>query len=245
MAKACIYVGWDDVPHLSAEQKESALSGIPPWQREARMHGTPSLGAGAIYPLPEEDILVEPFYIPAHWPRSYGFDVGWNRTAALFFAWDPDNGGVVAYDEYYRGTAEPAVHAMALKAKGGDWMPGVIDPAAKGTRGLKGEILLDVYRAMGLKLTLADNAVEAGLVQTWHWLSIGQFKLFRTLTNTRNEMRLYRRNEKGEIVKENDHLMDSMRYNVMSGKAVARIKPFDTVEGKQWFSWQPADVWSG
>jgi hypothetical protein len=209
------------------------------------MHGTPSLGAGAIYPLPEEDILIEPFVIPAHWPRSYGLDVGWNRTAAIMLAWDVDNGGVVAYDEYYRGLAEPAVHAAALIAKGADWMTGAIDPAAKGTRGLKGEVLLDVYRALGLKLVLANNAVEAGLVQVWHMLSISQFKIFRSLTNTRNEMRLYRRNEKGEVVKENDHLMDAKRYAIMAGRSIARLKPFDTVEGKQWFSWQPAEVWSG
>lgn len=247
MSKACVMVGWDDVPHLTQAQKESALEGIPPWQRDARMHGVPSLGAGAIYPLQESDILVPPFQIPEHWLRSYGLDIGWNRTAAIFFAWDMDNGGVVAYDEYYVGQKEPAVHAEALKAKGADWMEGVIDPASQGVRGLKGEILLDVYREapLSLKLTLADNAVSPGLVKTWHMLSIGQFKIMNHLVNTRNEMRLYRRNEKGEIVKENDHLMDAMRYNIMSGRAVAKLKPVARPDGQKWFAWTPSEVWSG
>lgn len=246
MAKACVMVGWDDVPHLTKDQKEAALEGIPPWQRDARMYGTPSLGAGAIYPLPESDIIVQPFQIPEHWPRSYGLDVGWNRTAAIWFAWDPDSGGFVAYDEYYRGQTEPAVHAAAIRAKGGDWMTGVIDPAAKGVRGHQGEVLLDVYREqLGLKLELADNAVLPGLIRVYHALSIGQFKLFSTLTNTRNELRLYRRNEKGDVVKENDHLMDAMRYNAMSGRAVARPKPFDAPGGHKWYQWHPPEVWSG
>jgi hypothetical protein len=75
-------------------------------------------------------------------------------------------------------------------------------------------------------------------------LAIGQLKIFNTMTNTRNEMRLYRRNDKGEIIKENDHLMDALRYNVMSGRAVARVKPADGPDGMPWFHWNPPD-WSG
>lgn len=244
MAKACVLVGWDDVPHLSAQQKESILSGIPPWQRDARTRGTPSLGAGAIYPIPEEDILVNPFPIPSHWPRGYGFDVGWNRTAAIWLAFDPETGGAVAYDEYYRGQVDPAVHARGIKAKG-DYMTGVIDPAARGARGHDGKKLLEVYRSLGLNLELADNAVIAGLTLVWDILSTGQLKIFRTCSNTRNEMRLYRRNEKGEVVKENDHLMDALRYAAMSLREHAKIPPIKRPDGNPWFHWRAPDVWSG
>ncbi len=40
----------------------------------------------------------------------------------------------------------------------------------------------------------------------------GQLKIFRTLVYTLKELRLYRRDVKGKIVKQNDHLMDDMRY---------------------------------
>lgn len=244
MAKACVMLSWDEAPHLTAAQKESVLSGIPPWQRKARQYGTPSLGAGAIYPIPEEDFVVPPFHIPTHWPRSYGMDTGWNRTAAIWFAWDVDNGGIVAYDEYYRGQADPAVHTAGINAKG-KWIPGVIDPASKGQRGHNGDKLLEVYQRLGLNVIKADNAVEAGLVEVWNALSIGQLKVFNTLRNTLSEMRLYRRNEKGEIVKVNDHLMDSMRYNMMSGRAVAKIQPAERPDGQPWFAWSPPEIWSG
>jgi hypothetical protein len=244
MAKVAVLLGMDDVPHLTPEEKEKVLAGVPPWQYESRTTGKPGMGAGAIYPIPESEILCEPYTIPDHWPRSYGLDPGWNRTAAIWFAWNVDNGGVVAYDEYYRGQADPAVHVAAINSRG-KWIPGVIDPAAQAARGLAGELLLDVYRELGLILEKADNAVVPGLVQCWDWLSTGKLKIFRTLTHTRNEMRLYRRNEKGEIIKQDDHLMDAMRYNVMSGRAEAKVAPSGQPGGLPWFHWNPPATWSG
>ena len=112
-----------------------------------------------------------------------------------------------------------------------------------------GELLLDVYRELGLTIEKADNAVVPGLLRCWDMLSTQQLRVFSTLRNWRNEIRLYKRNEKGEIIKKNDHLMDAMRYNVMSGRSIAKVAP-DAGDGKQWFAWSPAmaspgGVWSG
>jgi hypothetical protein len=43
-------------------------------------------------------------------------------------------------------------------------------------------------------------------------MQTGQLKIFNTLVYTLKELRLYRRDVKGKIVKSNDHLMDDMRY---------------------------------
>jgi hypothetical protein len=247
--KGAVMVGWQDVPHLSEDQKKSILSGIPPWQRQARTLGLPSIGSGAVYPLDEGDITITPFEIPHHWPRGYGFDTGWNRTAAIFVARDPDSDGWVAYKEYYRGKVDPAVHVRGLEVLGANWMTGVIDPASRGQRGLAGEKLLDVYRDMGLKLELADNAVGAGITMVWDWLSTGKLKLFSNLSNTLAELRLYQRDEKGNIVKANDHLMDALRYAVMTLLTAEhnylKTPPANTPNGNPWFAWTPPPVWSG
>jgi hypothetical protein len=247
VSKAAIFLDMDDVPHLSDSEKEKILASTPPWQRQARKSGIPGHGVGAIYPIPEAAMLVEPFDIPMHWPRSYGMDPGWNCTAVIWFAWDLEKGGAVAYDEYYRGQADPAVHAAAISARG-KWIPGVIDPAAQKARGPDGELLLDAYRRLGLNVEKADNAVVSGLLTCWDMLSTQQLRVFNTLRNWRNEIRLYRRNEKGEIIKKNDHLMDAMRYNVMSGRAFAKVPPAGTTSN--WFHWtpemaSPGGVWSG
>jgi hypothetical protein len=115
------------------------------------------------------------------------------------------------------------VHATAIKAPG-EWIPGVCDPAARGRSQRDGRQLLEDYRALGLHLTEAQNTVEAGLYQVWERLSTGRLKVCRSLANWRKEARLYRRDDKGNIVKKEDHLMDATRYLVMSGAFVATVE---------------------
>lgn len=227
MSRFCIQADWDDVPHLTKEQKDRLWNSIPPYQRDARSRGIPALGSGAIYPVPETDITCDSFDIPKHWPRAYALDVGWNRTAALWMAWDRGEDIVYLTGEHYRGQAEPSIHAAAIKARG-EWIPGVIDPAARGRAQRDGAQLMAEYVDLGLHLDVAKNAVEAGIYAVWERLSTGRLKVFRTLQSWLSEYRIYRRDEKGKIVKENDHLMDDTRYLLMSGLDIAITEPIKT-----------------
>lgn len=222
-AKCVVTCTWDEAPHLSAEVREELWRSIPPYQRDARSKGVPALGAGAIYPVPESEVVVDDVPIPDHWPRAFGLDVGWNRTAAVWGARNPDTDVIYLYAEYYRGEAEPAVHAEAIRARG-RWIPGVVDPAARGRSQVDGRSLMEMYRALGLTLHEADTAVEAGVYRVWERLSSGRLRVFRSLANWWGEYRLYRRDEKGRIVKERDHLMDATRYLVMSFGEIARTE---------------------
>lgn len=219
-----VQAGWGDVPHLDERTQRELLASTPPYLRDARSKGAPSLGAGAIYPVAESEITVPPFAIPRFWRRVYGLDVGWNRTAAVWGAIDPADGTAYLYAEHYRGQAEPVVHAEAIKARGA-WIPGVIDPASRGRAQTDGEQLLALYRGFGLALTPANNAVEAGLFDVWERLSTGRLKVFATCRNWLAEYRLYRRDEAGRIVKKFDHLMDATRYLVRSGLPLATVEP--------------------
>lgn len=223
-SKFVVMATWDDVPHLDDEVKKELWNSIPPFQRDARSKGVPQLGAGAIYPVPESDIVVPDFDIPAHWPRAYGMDVGWNRTAAVWGAIDRESDTVYLYSEHYRGQAEPIIHADAIKGRGA-WIPGVIDPASRGRNQKDGDMLLRQYTELGLELQTAVNAREAGLYAVWQRMSGGKLKVFKSLGNWLSEFRLYRRDEKGNVVKENDHLMDATRYLVVSGLQVATTEP--------------------
>lgn len=216
--------GWDDVPHLDARTKAELLASTPHHLRKARSEGTPSLGAGAIYPVDEDEFIVEPFKIPAFWRKVYGLDVGWNRTAAVWGALDPDTDTLYLFAEHYRGQAEPVIHAEGIKLRG-VWIPGVIDPAARGRNQIDGQNLLAIYIGLGLKLSIADNAVEAGIYDVWSRISTGRLKVFSTLRNWRAEYRIYRRDENGKIVKKNDHLMDGTRYLVRTGLSIAIPQP--------------------
>lgn len=218
--KGVVSATWDDVPHLSAQDKADILASIPPFQRDARSKGLPQLGAGVIYPVPESTFVIPPFDLPKHWPRSYGLDVGWNKTAAVFGAYDRETDTGYIYSEHYQGNEEPAIHVAALRARGN--LPGAIDPASAGSSQVDGRNLLQMYREHGLDLTEAANAVEAGIHAVWDRLSTGRLKVFSSCGNVLSEMRLYRRDEKGRVVKERDHAMDALRYWVMTGIDIAR-----------------------
>jgi phage terminase large subunit-like protein len=206
---------WDDAPHLGEKEKTELWEALPPYQRDARSKGIPQLGSGAIYQVSESDIVCEPFKLPEHFKVAYGFDVGWNNTAVVWIAHDLDSDIVYLTHEYKKGQAEPSVHAASIKARG-DCI-GVIDPASRGRAQADGKQLIELYKQQGLRLQLADNTVEAGIFDVYERLSTGRLKIFSTCQKTLEEYRIYRRDEKGRIVKQNDHLMDALRYAIRSG----------------------------
>ena len=229
--KAIIQAGWDDAPWLTEEKKEQMLSDTAPHLREARRSGKPSMGSGNVYPISIESLLVKPFPIPDYFKRMFALDVGWNVTAAVWAAIDPQTYTIYIYDEYYGKEAPPAVHAAAIRARG-PWIPGVIDPAARGRSASDGTQLLRTYRDLGLNLLPANNEVDSGLQNLWQRMSTSNFKVFNTLQEWPKEFVLYRRDLKGRIIKDRDHLMDATRYvqnNLIRAKSSDQLRRSPTV----------------
>ena len=219
-SKYVVNATWDDVPHLIEADKQHLLQSYSPHERAARSKGLPLLGSGVVYPLNESDICVEPFKIPEHWARVYGFDpAAVGVAAALWGAVDPDTETMYLYSEHYRKEAEPAIHAQAIKARG-NWIPGIIDPAGN----QNGQTRWELYTDLGLTLYRANKDVDAGVETTWQYLSTGQMKVFSHLTNFLSEIRVYCRDDNGKIVKKHDHLMDCMRYMAIMGFDVAEAR---------------------
>jgi phage terminase large subunit-like protein len=226
---------WDDAPHLTREAKEELWKSIPEFQRKARSKGIPVLGSGAIYPVDESDFVIPPHDIPKYHPRAFGMDVGWNKTACVWGSRDNESGVITLYSEHYMGQQVPLLHAEAIRSRGA-WIPGVVDPAARGRSQVDGTQLIHAYRECGLELQPAANAVEAGIYAVWQLLAAGKLKVFSSLNNWLQEVRLYQRDQDGKIVKQNDHLMDATRYLIMSGRDLMRCKP---AEGEP----PPAPMW--
>lgn len=215
-SKYWVQSSWHTTPHISEEEKQQLLTAIPPYQRAARTEGIPQLGSGAIYPVAESDVTVPDFILPEYWPKGYGMDVGWQKTAAVFGALDRDSDTVYIYNIHLRGEAEPSVHAAAIQ-KRGPWMPGQIDPASRGRGQKDGSQLMADYQDLGLNLIMAINAREAGIFAVWERLSEGRLKVFASCRAWFEEFRFYRRDEKGQVVKKKDHLMDATRYLICGG----------------------------
>ncbi len=216
---------WDETPHLDESEKERLLSGMSPHEKMAKTLGIPYLGAGQIFPLPENEYTCKPFEIPRSFLKTCGLDVGWNVTSAVFMAIDPVTRICYIYSVYYRGQAEPAVHAQGIGARG-KWIPIAVDPAARGRSQVDGQQLIQMYADLGLDIFKANNEVESGLLTVLDMLSAGKIKIFEGICEPLlAEMRLYRRDDGGRVLKKNDHACDALRYCVMSGIDAAIREP--------------------
>lgn len=223
-SRCVIRGGWDHAPWLSQKQKDEILAATPAHLRKPRSTGEPASGETNVYPVSFKDVSVDPFEIPRHYKRWYGMDTG-NTTAAVFFAEDPNTGTMYIYDEYKAERELPLIHAHAIKSRG-EWLHGAVDPASSQTSPNDVRKLISIYRQdAGLNLHYADNAVDAGIQLVWQALCTGKLKIFRTCRKIEEEMAMYRTDEDGKIIKEHDHLMDALRYGVMTGRKVARLKP--------------------
>lgn len=210
----------DDAEHYSPEERARIIASYPPHEREARTKGIPSLGSGLIFPVLEEEIVIDPIPIPPHWVQIGGLDFGWDHpTAAAHLAWDRDADVVYLTKVYRKREATPVIHAAAVKPWG-DWLPwawphdGNNDTAA-------GENLKSQYAAQGLNMlperaTFEDgsNSVEAGLMDMLDRMLTGRFKVFSNCVEWLEERRLYHRKD-GKVVKERDDTISASRYAMM------------------------------
>ncbi len=73
-------------------------------------------------------------------------------------------------------------------------------------------------------LHFINNAEESGIVNVWQRMNSGRLKVFPSLSKYLEERRLYRRDEKEEIVRDRDNLQDAVRC-LVNGISSMRTKP--------------------
>lgn len=231
MSKAMIQASWDDVPHISDKMKADLLASIPPHELEARTKGIPTLGSGAVFPVPEDKIKVDAFQLPGYWPRIAALDFGWDHpTAAVWYAWDRDTDTTYLYDCIRSNKTPLPMHASAINSRG-KWIPVAWPQDGYGSDGKRdGVAIRDLYVAEGVRMlpehaTLPDgsNSVEAGIQEMLTAMLEGRFKVFAHLNDWFSEFRTYHRKD-GKIVKEYDDLMAASRYGYVS-RRFAKVQP--------------------
>lgn len=232
---------WDDAPHLNEERKAQLLAQYPPHERKMRSEGIPVYGKGMVFPISDDDIVCEPFDIPAHWPRIAGIDFGWDHpTAVVWMAWDRETDNVYVYHEYTKRLHTPQQMAPQIRSVT-PWIP-VVWPhdGNKNNPGTEGAITTaDLYRKEGLKMTpdhfrnpLAPGEkgqgnikIEPGITAMLQHMESGKFKVFSTCTEWFQEKGMYYRDDNGKIVDLNDDLMSATRYAFQSRKRFAATRP--------------------
>ena len=84
--------------------------------------------------------------------------------------------------------------------------------------------LMETYRVRGLQLHIIENSLESGILNISQRMQSGRLKVFASLNKFLQERRLYRRDERDQIVKEGDHLQDAARC-LVNGLSHLRTKP--------------------
>jgi hypothetical protein len=233
MSRYICNVTWDEVPHLSVEEKNELWRSIPSYQRKARSKGLPVLGSGVIYPFDEEQIVIDHFDLPRAWPRVFGLDhnagAGW--TAIVYLAWDRENQIIYLYRDYKSDSKSVADHVDNIRTVGGSqakhkplWMPGVGDLSGLLVTENDSAQFLEIYKEKGVDVELPDKAVETGIQDVYDLLQGRRLRVFKQCRDWLTEFRQYHRKD-GKIIKKNDHLMDATRYAIHSGLARASVAP--------------------
>jgi phage terminase large subunit-like protein len=229
-SRCMVMVGWDDVPHLSEQTKRELLDATPVYQHKARRFGIPSLGDGAVFPIDEEKIKIDPIRIPDHWVRICGLDFGWDHpTAAMWLAYDRETDTIYVIDEYGASRTVIPMHASAINARG-KWIPVAWPHDGYQVKDqTNGEQLAQQYRNEGCNMRplhaqfqptpgsqekTSVVSVEAGLQEMLTRMQTGRWKVFSTCVKWFEEFRIYRR-ENGKLVKLFDDRISASRYAMM------------------------------
>lgn len=227
-SKYLVMASWHDVPHLDEKTKRELRESTPPHLRKARELGVPQLGSGAVFPIAEADILIDPITIPDAWVRIGGMDFGWDHPwAAVDTAWDRDKDCIYLIKDFRKSELTPLAAKEALKSWE-TWLPWAWPHDGLQHDKGSGEELATQYRMRGFdmipeKATFPDgsNGFEAGIMEMLDRMETGRWKVFNTCAYWIEEFRLYHRKD-GLVVKIRDDTISASRYAMMMRRYAKR-----------------------
>ena len=221
------------------------LSALPETERRQKRDGDWDTFSGQFFSEWDRDVhVVEPFEIPAGWVRARGLDYGYaDPFACVWGAWSND-GALFVYRELYGSRMTPLVQAqwVAALSVGADGRPEryqhtVADPSVFSKTGV-GEPVAAQWRDAGLHVVRANNDRVSGWAVLREYLRAKEpdgrpsLFVFSTCVDTVRTVPLMQQSKsKPEDLdtKSDDHLVDALRYLVMTRpRSAARVKHVDS-----------------
>jgi hypothetical protein len=198
-------------------------------EREMRSKGVPELGSGVVFPFADEDIVVDPFPIPTYWDKLIGIDLGFDHpNGTCLVTKDPGSDTYYIVDEYSERKQTVPMHAVGIRAMGGDRIPCQFPhDAFKHDVAGSGKQFIALYQTQGIKAvptTFSNppsvdgkpggNGVEIGL----HWMLTkmqeGKLKVFSTCRKWLQEKATYHRKD-GKVIALDDDMISASRYALL------------------------------
>jgi phage terminase large subunit-like protein len=221
---------WDAAPHLDDNEKERLKKSYPAWELDARTKGIPMMGEGAVYPVSDDEIRIDPFKIPGYWARIKGCDFGIDHPAAgVEIAWDREQDVIYVID-CYRAKGESAPYHAAWLNKTNKFIPVAWPHDGMNREKSGGKTLAQHYRDLGVNMlsksarypksrygepdTGGGQPVEPIVDEILERMHTGRFKVFSNLSIWFEEKNSYHRKD-GKIVAKRDDTLRAMDYAVM------------------------------
>lgn len=229
---------WDDAPHLSPEDKARLAASYRDHERDARTKGVPMMGEGAVFPVSDDKIKIDPFEIPNHWARIKGCDFGIDHPAAgCEIAWDRDQ-DVIYVIACYRKKDETAPYHAAWFNKSNRFIPVAWPHDGMNREKQGGKTLATHYRDHGVNM-LSKSArypkapgeekdkggpqpVEPIVDEMLERMQTDRLKVFSNLGEWFEEKRSYHRKD-GKIVDRRDDILKATFYAVMMKRYAVSI----------------------
>lgn len=215
-----IRVTWDDVPHLTEEEKEDMMARLSPAEREARSQGIARMGGGLIYPMTEAELNA--FYVePFEWKGNGRYftvsalDMGWHDKAVSYYIIDRITKNYWLAESHKLQTIDLELDLIPfLKVKRLDFGDTIIgDTSMLQSDQKDGTKIKNKIEAHGFKFINASKGVESGLMSVRNDIREGRLKAFKGTNDFFEDERIsYHKDENGKIVKQNDHILDTVRY---------------------------------
>jgi phage terminase large subunit-like protein len=233
-----------DCPHMTPEVIADIKMKYPRHEWDARLHGDPKQGEGAIFLVPEENISFPyEMHIPDHWPKQWGIDIGISHPfAAVFAAFDREGrqniqsqhkGVLYILGGFKMSDATPWQHVKIMQ----EMFPGPHPVAwphdADSREKSTGEPIAKVYKALGLNMMAkhahfaGSNSIstEAAVFEMQQRLAEGKLRVREDFGDWFSEYRSYHR-KNHEIVKERDDLL-SATMKIIMAKSHAQPGPVE------------------
>jgi len=200
-----------DNPYYPVKSFLKAKQKLPLWKFLMMYMAKFTKPAGLIYP---KYTLCKPFKIPASWKKIRGFDFGFNNPSAeVFLAQSPDTGNWYAYKEFKKS----GMDIDDLEKKMSEENSKIYaDPSAK-------QIIAQL-KNKGINIKEANNAVMDGILYISSLFRKRKLIIFDNLVHLKDELSTYQwsKNKEENLtdspVKENDHLLDALRYALFTDK---------------------------
>lgn len=221
-----------DNPYLAEDGLyEANLLSLPEHQRKQLLYGDWDVNEGAAFTEFNRNIhVIEPFDIPASWPRFRAADYGYGSyTGVLWFAVAPDEQLIVYRELFVSKVTAWDLADMILEIEQGDKIRyGVLDSSLWHNRGDRGPSLAEQMISKGCRWRPADRSKGSrvsGKNEIHRRLQVDEFTgeprmvFFNTCRNLIAQLPalpLDKNNPEDVDTNSEDHLYDALRYGVMS-----------------------------